>query len=115
MVIRKGEIWWAALEQPIGSAPGYIRPVLVIQADSFNQTNLKTAVVAVLSSNLNLGAAPGNVFLGSESSGLPKDSVVNVSQLQALDKNQLTQRVGMLDILSMDLVERGLRLVLDLS
>ena len=114
MVIRKGEIWWAALEQPIGSAPGYIRPVLIVQANSFNQTTIKTVVVATLTTNLNLGAAPGNVFVGSETTGLPKDSVVNVSQVQTLDRSQLTERVGRLDVSSMELVERGLRLVLDL-
>jgi mRNA interferase MazF len=112
MVMKRGEIWWASLGEPNASEPGYRRPVLVIQSDEFNQSTIRTVICAVISSNLNLATAPGNVHISSRSSGLPKPSVINVSQVITVDKSVLTDRVKSLDIQSMNQVEDGLRMVL---
>lgn len=110
--MKRGEIWWASLDEPKASEPGYRRPVLVIQSDEFNQSAIRTVICAMISSNLNLATAPGNLRISSRSSGLPRPSVVNVSQLITVDKSVLTERVKSLDIQSMNQVEDGLRLVL---
>ena len=110
--MKRGEIWWASLGEPKASEPGYRRPVLVIQSDEFNQSAIRTVICAVISSNLNLATAPGNVHISSRSSGLPKPSVVNVSQLITVDKSVLTERVKRLEIQNMNQVEDGLRMVL---
>lgn len=112
--MRRGEVWWASLPDPQGSEPGYRRPVLIVQADEFNRSRIQTIVAVVITSNLALSAAPGNVRLKSRTSGLPKDSVVNVSQVITVDKRFLTERVKSLDAHTMSLVEEGLRLVLAL-
>lgn len=112
--MKRGEIWWADLPAPAGSEPGYRRPVLIIQADSFNRSRIQTVIVAILTSNLQLANAPGNVLLPAQVSGLPKDSVVNASQVLTVDRSVLIERVTMLDSESLWLVEDGLRLVLDL-
>lgn len=112
--MQRGDIWWASLPEPEGSAPGYRRPVVVVQADDFNRSRISTVVVAVLTSNVALALAPGNVLLKSRRTGLPKDSVVNVSQLITLDRQSLTEKVKMLDSATMLEVDRGLRLVLDI-
>ena len=114
MVIRRGEIWWASLPDPRGSEPGYRRPVLVVQSNAFNRSGINTALVVVITSNLGLGAAPGNVRLGRHQSGLRRESVVNVSQVLTLDKRYLTERVGRLPAALVDEVDAGLRLVLSL-
>lgn len=114
MVMQRGEIWWASLPKPEGSAPGYRRPVLVVQADDFNRSRIGTVVIAALTSNVALAQAPGNVLLKARRTGLPKDSVVNVSQLLTLDRQRLTERVKALDTATMAEVDDGLRLVLDL-
>ena len=113
-MIARGEIWWAELPAPTGSGPGKRRPVLVVSADSFNLSRIGTVVAAAISSNVDLAAAPGNVAVPAGRSGLPKDSVVNVSQIVTLDKRQLAERVGALDYDTLDQIEAGLRLVLDL-
>ena len=110
----RGEIWWASLSEPAGSEPGYRRPVLIIQADEFNQSNIRTVVCAAFTSNLGLARAPGNVHLPARASGLPKPSVVNVSQLLSVDKRRLTNRIKSLDAKRMLLIDEGLRLVLNL-
>lgn len=112
--MSRGEIWWADLPEPRGSEPGYRRPVLVIQANSFNQSGIRTIVVAILTSNLRLAEAPGNVFLPARVTGLPRDSVVNVSQLLTLDRLFLTEEVGKLPSRVLAEVDAGLRLVLEL-
>ncbi|MEO1057493.1 MAG: type II toxin-antitoxin system PemK/MazF family toxin [Actinomycetota bacterium] len=114
MVIARGEIWWAELQPPTGSGPGKRRPVVVVSADSFNLSRISTIVAAAISSNTDLAAAPGNVAVPAERSGLPKDSVVNVSQIVTLDKRQLGTRVGALDHDTLTQIDAGLRLVLDL-
>jgi len=112
--IQRGDIWWADLAEPRRSEPGYRRPVLVIQADSFNRSRIQTAVVAVMTGNLELAGAPGNVLAPARSTGLPRDSVVNVSQLLTLDRGFLTERAGVLAPRLQRSVDEGLRLVLQL-
>jgi mRNA interferase MazF len=94
--IQRGEIWWADLPKPRRSEPRYRRPVLVVQADSFNRSRIRTAVIAAITSNTQLADAPGNVFLPARTVGLPRDSVVNVSQLLTLDRAFLTEHADTL-------------------
>ena len=110
--MKRGEIWWASLGEPKASEPGYRRPVLIIQSDDFNQSAIRTVICAIVSSNMNLAMAPGNVHVSSRSSGLPRPSVVNVSQVITVDKSMLTERVKSLDAQSMTQIAEGLRLVL---
>jgi mRNA interferase MazF len=110
----RGEIWWADLPEPRRSEPGYRRPVLVIQADSFNSSKIQTVIVAVITSNRDLADAPGNVPLPARYSGLPRDSVINVSQVLTLDRGFLTEHAGTLSQRLQRSVDEGLRLVLQL-
>ena len=112
--IQRGEIWWADLPEPRRSEPGFRRPVLVVQADSFNRSRIQTVVVAVVTSNLDFADAPGNVVVPARSSGLPRDSVVNVSQVLTLDRGFLTERAGTLPARLQGSVDKGLRFVLQL-
>jgi len=112
--VRRGEIWWATLPPPSGSGSGFRRPVLVIQSDPFNESRISTAIVAVITSNLALADAPGNIRIGKAESGLSKPSVVNVSQVLTMDKALLTDRVRPLSAAAMMRIDNGLRLVLDL-
>lgn len=114
MVIQRREIWWADLEEPRGSEPGFRRPVLVVQANSFNRSKLRTVIVVVLTSNTRLLDAPGNVLVPATESGLPKDSVANVTQIVTLDEGYLTERVGRIPPKRMARIDAGLKLVLDL-
>ena len=114
MVIERGEIWWAEMPAPQGSEPGYRRPVVVIQADGFNRSKIKTVIAVALSSNLALRNLPGNVVLRAAESGLPKDSVMNVSQIVTLNRACLTESVGSVPGELMTSLEQGLRMVLDL-
>jgi mRNA interferase MazF len=113
-VIRRGEIWWASLPDAAGSGPGFRRPVLVVQANGFNDSAIRTVICAVITANLRLAKAPGNVHLGRRASGLSKESVVNVSQLITLDKRFLTERAARLAPAALRNVEAGLRLALAL-
>lgn len=113
-MIRRGEIWWAELPPPDGSEPGYKRPVLVVQADEFNASRIKTIVAAVITSNLRLADAPGNVLLSAKHSRLPKESVVNVSQIITIDKSFLTERIHLLPDKIVAQIDEGLRLALRL-
>lgn len=113
-MIRRGSVWWADLGKPQGSKPGKRRPVLVIQANSFNASRLNTALVAIITSNTRLATMPGNVFLPSTTAGLTKDSVVNVTALVTLDKSDLEAEAGHLPAALMHEVDRGLRSVLSL-
>jgi mRNA interferase MazF len=109
-----GEIWWADLPAPGGSGPGYRRPVVIIQSNDFNRSRIRTVVVAAVTSNTRLAAAPGNVLLGARGTGLSRESVVNVSQLLTLDKTVLTEQTGRLSAAKLREVQDGLRLVLAL-
>ncbi|MCJ8332037.1 MAG: type II toxin-antitoxin system PemK/MazF family toxin [Lentisphaeria bacterium] len=110
----RGEIWWASLPRPVLSEPGYRRPVLIIQSNSFNRSRINTIIIAVISSNLILEDAPGNVFINTLNSGLSKDSVINVSQILTIDKQLLDQKVKKIPGNLMTLVNDGLKLSLNL-
>ncbi len=112
--MRRGEIWWAELPEPVASEAGYRRPVLIIQSDDFNRSRIQTVVAVVLTTNLRLAVAPGNVLVTTDDTSLPKDSVVNVSQIITVDKSFLTERVRQVDDRVMLLVEDGVRTVLAL-
>ena len=110
--MTRGELWWVDLSAPRRSGPGFRRPVVVIQSDTFNRSRIQTVIVAAVTSNLRLAAAPGNVLLPKRHSRLSKDSVVNVSQILTLDKAYLTERVGRLPAKYLSTIDTGLRLVL---
>ncbi len=112
--MRRGEVWWADLPDPVGSGPGLKRPVLVIQANPFNESRIATVIVAIITSNLGLAELPGNVRIGKAESGLPKPSVVNISQLLTLDRSLLSDRVKMLPSSCLVRIDEGIRLVLAL-
>lgn len=112
MVVTQGDVCWASLADPTGSGPGFRRPLVVVQGDAFNASRLATTVVVPLTSNLRWAAAPGNVLLVAERTGLPKDSVANVSQVVAVDRALLSERVGHLSDADLALVLAGLDLVL---
>ncbi|MBK8459999.1 MAG: type II toxin-antitoxin system PemK/MazF family toxin [Micropruina sp.] len=114
MVIERGHIYWADLGQAVGSRPAHRRPVLVIQANPYNESRLSTVLVAVVTSNTGLAAMPGNVFLPATSTGLPRDSVVNVTALLTLTKTDLTDHAGQVPVGLLEDVDRGLRRVLNL-
>jgi mRNA interferase MazF len=112
VVTSQGEIWWADLPRPIGSEPGFLRPVVVIQGEALNQAGLRTAVCVALTANLRWANAPGNVRLRAETTGLPRDSVANVSQVITVDLNQLIERIGRLPQRHVDLVLAGIDVML---
>jgi mRNA interferase MazF len=112
--IRRGEVWWARLPEPAASEPGYRRPVLVVSSDEFNRSRIRTVLAAALTTNLRLAEAPGNVLVAAGDAGLPRDSVVNVSQIVTVDKSFLGERAGRIGARSLLAVENGLRLVLAL-
>ncbi len=114
MVINRGEVWWATLPERRGSDPGFGRPALVIQADSFNSSSIGTVIVAAITSNLRLAEAPGNVRLTQRQSNLTRESVVNVSQVITIDRGFLREKVGRLAPEQMKDVDAGLRLALAL-
>jgi len=112
VVISQGDVWWADLGEPVGSEPGFRRPVIVVQGDSFNRSALRTVVAVPLTSNLRWAAAPGNVRLSARVTGLPRDSAANVSQIVALDRSILVERVGRLSPAKLGLVLAGIDTVL---
>ena len=112
MVIHRGDIYWVQLAEPDGSELGHAHPSVVIQEDVITRSRIHTVVVAILTSNLALAQAPGNVLVRSRYTGLPKDSVVNVSQLLTVDKRLLSEKLRTLDSADMARVDDGLRLVL---
>lgn len=112
--LQRGDVWWAELPEPHRSEPGYRRPVLIVQADAFNLSRIQTVIVAAITSNLALGDAPGNVVLPARSTGLTRDSVVNVSQLLTIDRAFLTEQAGRVPARIQKSVDEGLRTVLQL-
>ena len=112
MVIAQGEVWWADLGEPAGSQPGYRRPVVVVQGDSFNRSRIATVVCVPVTGNLRWAEAPGNVLLDCSDTGLPKASVANVSQPVTLDRSALTDRVGVLPEAKLELILYGFDIVL---
>ena len=113
-MVARSEVWWADLGSRQGAAPAWRRPVLVVSADAFNRSRIKTVTVAAITSNLRLAAAPGNIALAAGTAGLDRDCVVNVSQVVTLDKGNLETRLGNLDLSRMEQVDAGLRLALGL-
>jgi len=113
--MTRGEIWWADLGIPLGSEPGFNRPVVVIQDDSFNRSKIRTVIVASITSNLNLADAPGNVYIEKEESGLPKNGVVNISQISTLDRRRLLEKSTPLSQSTMAEIDYGLKLVLNIQ
>jgi mRNA interferase MazF len=112
--VKRGEIWWGTLAEPRGSEPGYRRPVVVVSSNAFNQSNIRTVIVAVITSNLRLANAPGNFHISEKESGLSKESVVNVSQILTLDKLFLSEKVGKLSPKKLIAMNEGLKLVLSI-
>ena len=112
MVIAQGHVYWANLPDPTGSGPGFRRPVLVVQGDAFNRSRIRTIVCLPLTSNLRWAEAPGNVMLPARATGLPKDSVANVSQLVTLDRSLLTEEVGKLSKRQLESVLSGIDIIL---
>ena len=110
--LAQGQVWWAALPPPVGSGPGYRRPVLVVQGDAFNRSRIRTVVIVPLTSNLRRANDPGNVLLSSERTGLPQDSVANSSLVAAIDRGILEELVGQLSERLMQRVLGGIALVL---
>ena len=113
MVINQGDIYWIDFEEPSGSEPGYRHPHVVMQNNLFNRSEIKTVVVCALTSNLKRASAPGNVMLDKKETNLPKDSVVNVSQIFSVDKLQLDEYVGTLSAKRVREILNGIMLVLD--
>jgi mRNA interferase MazF len=114
-VIRRGDIWWVDLPDPIGSAPGYRRPAVVVQADYLNRSRLATVVIAICTTNLKYADIEGNVLLRAAESGLPRESVINVNQVLAVDRSLLSERVGRVTQATLAKVSQGLKLCLDLD
>lgn len=112
--MRRGEIWWASLDEPRGSEPGYRRPVVIISSNEFNQSKIRTVIVVIVTSNLRLADAPGNFSISGKESGLSKKSVVNVSQVLTLDKSFLSNKVGKLPQNKILFLNEGLKLVLSI-
>lgn len=112
MVVSQGEIWWAELPPPAGSGPGFRRPVVIVQSDALNRSRVATVVCVPLTSNLKWAVAPGNVHLSARLTGLPKDSVANVSLIVSIDKNLPTSFVGKLPRSKLELIISGIDTVL---
>jgi mRNA interferase MazF len=110
--MERGEVWWAVLPDPVASEPGFRRPVVIVSSDVFNQSRIRTVIAVMLTSNLRLSEAPGNVLIAATDSGLPKDSVANASQVITIDKGFLNKRCGRLSSLALKTLDNGLRLVL---
>jgi len=115
MVIAQGDVCWADLPDPTGSEPGFRRPVIVVQGNPLNRSRVATVVCVPLTSNLRWADAPGNLLLRARSTGLPKDSVANVSQVVTIDRSLLGRQVGRLSKRQLDLVFAGIDIVLDRS
>ena len=113
-MIERGAIYWADLGAPAGSRPAKRRPVLIVSADSYNSSRLATLVAAVITSNTSLATMPGNVFLPAAATGLPRDSVVNVTALITLSKADLAEQAGATPLTLLEDVNRGLRTALNL-
>jgi mRNA interferase MazF len=110
--VSRGDVWWADLQPPRGSEPGFRRPVVVVQGDALNASRIATVVCVPLTSNVRWAAAPGNVLLEARATGLPTESVANVSQVSAVDRGDLAERVGRLSGRKLELVLDGIDIVL---
>ena len=113
-MVARGELWWVDFGEPIGSEPGYRRPVVVVSSDRFNRSRIATVVVSAITSNLSLADAPGNLLVDSFTTGLDRDSVINITQTMVIDRSRLVKGLGMLDRSTMARVDESLRLLFDL-
>ena len=113
-MVSQGEIWWVDLGEPAKSEPGYKRPIVVIQSNVFNESKISTIICAVITSNIKLAEAPGNILLNSKSTGLIKDSVINVSQIITVDRSYFLEKIGSLNNRQFKKLEDGLKIVLGL-
>lgn len=111
-MIAQGEVWWADLDEPTGSEPGFRRPVVVVQSDAFNGSRIATVMCVAVTSNLKWADAPGNVLLDARATGLDRNSVANVSQVVTIDRTMLTERIGRLSQAKLQLIIDGIELVL---
>ena len=112
-MISQGDVWWASLPEPVGSGPGFDRPVLILQGDAFNRSRIATIVVLPLTSNLRLAEMPGNVLLLAQQTGLPRDSVANVTQIIAIDRSLLDERIARLTPPQLEPIWKGIDLLFD--
>ena len=112
--MKRGQIWWAELSEPIASEPGYRRPLIIVQSNDFNRSRINTVVTVTITSNLRLAMAPGNVKLSVEKTGLRRESVANVSQIITIDKQFLGEKIGQVDHGAMQQIDEGIKLVLSL-
>ena len=112
--MKRGQIWWAELSEPVASEPGYRRPVIIVQSNDFNKSLINTVVAIAITSNLRLADAPGNVKLSMEKTGLGRESVANVSQIITIDKQFLEEKIGQVDHRTMQQIDEGIKLVLSL-
>ncbi len=113
MVIRQGDVYWVALDDPTGSGPGHTHPLVVIQNNLFNTSQIRTVMLAPLTSNLKHGSAPGNVLLDRGEANLPKSSVVIVSQIITVDRTQLGEYIGTLSAKHVREILNGIKLVIE--
>lgn len=113
--MRRGDLWWSTLPDPSGSGPGMRRPVVIVQANPFNESRIRTVIIAAVTSNLNLATSPGNVRVKRSDSGLSKASVINISQLFTVDRSRLERKIRALPAPIMQSVDDGLRRVMGLS
>ncbi len=113
--MTRGEIWWADFGVPFGSEPGFKRPVLIIQSDDFNKSTINTAVIVPFSTNIALAEAPGNVFLEAIDSGLTKDSVIVSSQMMAIDRMRLIDKISRVELRFFGEIEEGIRVILGMK
>ena len=113
MVVKQGDFYWVDLGDPVGSAPGFLHPHVIVQNDTFNQSKIRTVVVCALTSNLKRASAPGNVLLEPGEANLPKQSVVNISQVFTVDRSQLAEKIGTLSPRRVRQIIDGLQLLLE--
>jgi mRNA interferase MazF len=113
MVIRQGDLFWVDQGEPSGSAPGYLRPYVVVQNDLYNQSRIQTLVLCALTSNLLRSRLPGNILLDEGEGNLPKRSVVNVSQISTVDKEDLGEKIGTLSAERVQEILEGIYLMLE--
>ena len=113
--MKRGEIWWATLPPSFGSGPGGRRPVVIVQADHFTESLIRTVVVVIVTTNLELLKGRGNVLLSAARTGLERDSVANISQIISADKSTLTELIGEVPLKVLERIEDGLRNILDLD
>ncbi len=110
-VVARGEVWWVDFGEPVGSEPAYVRPGIVVSSDRFNRSRLATVLITAVTSNLRLGALPGNVEVRAGVADLPKASVMNVTQTMVVDRSRLTSLIGVLPSPIVRQLDDGLRLV----